>query len=165
MGRGCGKSGDVEAFSEDTCAFLPPVFLALAPSPPVWTPLSLAEPLLGHVPLRLGSAGQKGGARSCHLRLDGLVPWEPLASSFRPTHSTFALQTRGNLPHPSCCSYQGRPGGGDVPVPLTNSTHGRGEPVLPPQPRRASLLRCRVCRQTNLSLDSSPTFHSLSYIG
>ena len=49
-------------FSEDTCAFLLSVFLALAPTSPVWTPLLLAEPLLGNVSLRLGSGGQKGEA-------------------------------------------------------------------------------------------------------
>lgn len=108
--------------------------------------------------------GWEGEAQRSHLRLDGLAPWEPLASSGRPTHST-APQARTDLPHPSFCSPQGRPGGPSAPH-IPHSLHR--EPVLPPQPPTASLPRCQeaqyrvggsqcqVCRQTNLGLDSRP---------
>lgn len=59
-GKDEGSKGLWKGLSEDTRAFLLFVFLALAPSSPVWMPVLLAEPLLGDMPLRPGKWGWKG---------------------------------------------------------------------------------------------------------
>lgn len=119
-----------------------------------------------------GGGGRDGEAGRYHPRLDGLAPWEPLARSGRPTHST-APQARIDLPHPSFCSRQGRPGGPSAPhIPHSLCR----EPVLPPQPPTASHPGARrpsigsglpgpglQTHEPGLGLQAS--CHSLSYLG
>lgn len=85
---------------------------------------TILQSLLDNTRRWLGSGGWGGEAWRCHLRLDGLALWEPLASSGRPTHSP-APQTRAGLPHHFHCSLQSRPGGPGAPVSSTHSAESR----------------------------------------